>query len=84
MVRKCETTKHRKQSKKGRTKKREKKQQQVTEQTEQKIPADKGLPPVTPEPLSEEARQVLTGGRDEMIDNATKPLSPARRAFQDL
>lgn len=28
---------------------------------------------LTPEPLSEEARRLLTGGRDEMMRDATKP-----------
>lgn len=84
MARRCDTTKHRKLSKKQRENRRKKKQQQVTQQIEQKILADNELPPVAPEPLSEEARQVLTGGRDEMIAQATKPLSPARRAFQDV
>lgn len=39
-------------------------------------------PGVTPEPLSEEARAILTGGRDEMIKDATSPATEAAVALR--
>lgn len=43
------------------------------------------LPGVAPEPLSEEARRIITGGRDEMIAAATSPQTAvALRPGEDL
>ena len=71
MAKKGQTAKHRKQRKKEKANKKENKQQRVAQQAGQKIPSNSELPEPAP-------------GAIEKIAEATKPLSPARRAFQDV
>lgn len=81
--RKCDTTKHRKQTKKARDKKRvvlgKRQGDGLAKQIERKILDGDRLPePATESEVKAEQEAI------ERIAEATKPISPARRAFQDV
>ena len=73
---KCHTAKHRKMTKKMRAKRREKRQALVSQQAEQAI-----LSSATP---AAEVKIVTKTEHEKLRQPVEKPISAARRAFQDM